>query len=161
MVTPKWLNGRRELEPLCDRPVFKKYCRSVNLPAFRLLPFRPSRQKWLRDDKLTGTPERGAATHHSGETRIQSLGRQPDAGRLRAPFHRQERPAVLLPSASRRPAIGAISFLALEAIGGAITLSYGTTNAFFAIIVASIAMLVDRLADQPIRASATASISTC
>jgi signal transduction histidine kinase/ActR/RegA family two-component response regulator len=38
-------------------------------------------------------------------------------------------------------AIGAISFLALEAIGGAITLSYGTTNALFAIIVASIAML--------------------
>jgi purine-cytosine permease-like protein len=38
-------------------------------------------------------------------------------------------------------AIGAISFLALEAIGGAITLSYGTTNAFFAIVVASVAML--------------------
>ncbi|WP_064711357.1 hybrid sensor histidine kinase/response regulator [Rhizobium bangladeshense] len=38
-------------------------------------------------------------------------------------------------------AIGAISFLALEAIGGAITLSYGTTNAFYAIIGASIAML--------------------
>lgn len=38
-------------------------------------------------------------------------------------------------------AIGAISFLALEAIGGAITLSYGTTNAFYAIIVAAIAML--------------------
>ncbi len=38
-------------------------------------------------------------------------------------------------------AIGAISFLALEAIGGAITLSYGTTNAFYAIIVASIVML--------------------
>lgn len=38
-------------------------------------------------------------------------------------------------------AIGAISFLALEAIGGTITLSYGTTNAFFAIVVASIAML--------------------
>lgn len=38
-------------------------------------------------------------------------------------------------------AIGAISFLALEAIGAAITLSYGTTNAFYAIIVASIAML--------------------
>ncbi|PDT09962.1 MULTISPECIES: ATP-binding protein [unclassified Rhizobium] len=38
-------------------------------------------------------------------------------------------------------AIGAISFLALEAIGGAITLSYGTTNAFYAIIVASLAML--------------------
>lgn len=39
-------------------------------------------------------------------------------------------------------AIGAISFLALEAIGGAITLSYGTTNAFYAIVVAAIAMLV-------------------
>ena len=39
-------------------------------------------------------------------------------------------------------AIGAISFLALEAIGGAITLSYGTTNAFFAICVAAVAMLV-------------------
>ncbi|SCB60548.1 Signal transduction histidine kinase [Rhizobium aethiopicum] len=38
-------------------------------------------------------------------------------------------------------AIGAISFLALEAIGATITLSYGTTNAFYAIIVASIAML--------------------
>ncbi|MBO9099233.1 MULTISPECIES: hybrid sensor histidine kinase/response regulator [unclassified Rhizobium] len=38
-------------------------------------------------------------------------------------------------------AIGAISFLALEAIGGAITLSYGTTNAFYAIIVASLVML--------------------
>jgi signal transduction histidine kinase/ActR/RegA family two-component response regulator len=39
-------------------------------------------------------------------------------------------------------AIGAISFLALEAIGGAITLSYGTTNAFFAILVAAAVMLV-------------------
>jgi len=39
-------------------------------------------------------------------------------------------------------AIGAISFLALEAIGGAITLSYGTTNAFYAIIVAAVVMLV-------------------
>ncbi len=38
-------------------------------------------------------------------------------------------------------AIGAISFLALEAIGGAITLSYGTTNAFFAILAAAIVML--------------------
>ncbi|MGE7367832.1 hybrid sensor histidine kinase/response regulator [Neorhizobium sp. NPDC001467] len=38
-------------------------------------------------------------------------------------------------------AIGAISFLALEAIGGAITLSYGTTNAFFAIIAAAVLML--------------------
>lgn len=39
-------------------------------------------------------------------------------------------------------AIGAISFLALEAIGGAITLSYGTTNALIAILVASIAILL-------------------
>ncbi len=39
-------------------------------------------------------------------------------------------------------AIGAISFLALEAIGGAITLSYGTTNALIAIVVASIAILL-------------------
>ncbi|KKB12838.1 ATPase [Devosia geojensis] len=38
-------------------------------------------------------------------------------------------------------AIGAISFLALEAIGGAITLSYGTTNAIIAIVIASIAIL--------------------
>ena len=38
-------------------------------------------------------------------------------------------------------AIGAISFLALEAIGGAITLSYGTTNAIIAILAASLVML--------------------
>ena len=44
-------------------------------------------------------------------------------------------------------AIGAISFLALEAIGGTITLSYGTTNAFFAIIAAAVLML---LVGQPI-----------
>ncbi|WP_332688155.1 hybrid sensor histidine kinase/response regulator [Devosia sp.] len=39
-------------------------------------------------------------------------------------------------------AIGAISFLALEAIGGAITMSYGTTNAIVAIVMASIAILL-------------------
>ncbi|MDO9415024.1 hybrid sensor histidine kinase/response regulator [Pararhizobium sp.] len=39
-------------------------------------------------------------------------------------------------------AIGAISFLALEAIGGAITLSYGTTNAIVATLVASVLMLL-------------------
>ncbi|KZM51679.1 ATP-binding protein [Labrenzia sp. OB1] len=39
-------------------------------------------------------------------------------------------------------AIGAISFLALEAIGGAITLSHGTANAFIAILVGSIVLLV-------------------
>ena len=39
-------------------------------------------------------------------------------------------------------AIGAISFLALEAIGGTITLSYGTTNAVVAIFVACLAILL-------------------
>jgi len=39
-------------------------------------------------------------------------------------------------------AIGAISFLALEAIGGAITLSHGTANAFVAIMVGSFLLLV-------------------
>ncbi|QFI68836.1 hybrid sensor histidine kinase/response regulator [Sinorhizobium alkalisoli] len=39
-------------------------------------------------------------------------------------------------------AIGAISFLALEAIGGAITMSYGTTNAIVAILVASLMILL-------------------
>ncbi|WP_422375327.1 ATP-binding protein [Roseibium sp.] len=39
-------------------------------------------------------------------------------------------------------AIGAISFLALEAIGGAITLSHGTANAFLAILVGSLVLLV-------------------
>lgn len=39
-------------------------------------------------------------------------------------------------------AIGAISFLALEAIGGTITMSYGTTNAIAAIVVASLLILL-------------------
>ena len=39
-------------------------------------------------------------------------------------------------------AIGAISFLALEAIGGAITLSHGTANAFLAILLGSAVLLV-------------------
>ncbi|MFD1697604.1 hybrid sensor histidine kinase/response regulator [Roseibium aestuarii] len=38
-------------------------------------------------------------------------------------------------------AIGAISFLALEAVGGAITLSYGTANAFVAILIGSLVLL--------------------
>ena len=46
------------------------------------------------------------------------------------------------PTRISHTAIGAISFLALEAVGGAITLSYGTTNAIFAIIVASILLLL-------------------
>ncbi|MBO0346789.1 response regulator [Roseibium sp. CAU 1637] len=39
-------------------------------------------------------------------------------------------------------AIGAISFLALEAVGGAITLSYGTANAFVAILIGSLVLLL-------------------
>src|SRR3954462_2375134 len=46
------------------------------------------------------------------------------------------------PSRISQTAIGAISFLALEAVGGAITLSYGTTNAIFAIFAASILLLL-------------------
>ena len=42
-------------------------------------------------------------------------------------------------------AIGAISFLALEAIGGAITLSYGFANAVAAIVVVSIVLFVTGL----------------
>ena len=46
------------------------------------------------------------------------------------------------PTRISQTAIGAISFLALEAVGGAITLSYGTTNAIFAIVAASILLLI-------------------
>jgi signal transduction histidine kinase/CheY-like chemotaxis protein len=46
------------------------------------------------------------------------------------------------PSRISHTAIGAISFLALEAVGGAITLSYGTTNAVFAILIASVLLLL-------------------
>ncbi len=42
-------------------------------------------------------------------------------------------------------ALGGISFLALEAIGGAITLSYGFSNAFAAIIVVSLLVFVTNL----------------
>ncbi len=46
------------------------------------------------------------------------------------------------PTRISHTAIGAISFLALEAVGGTITLSYGTTNAIFAVIVASVLLLL-------------------
>ncbi len=42
-------------------------------------------------------------------------------------------------------ALGGISFLALEAIGGAVTISYGFANAFPAIIVASILIFITSL----------------
>ena len=46
------------------------------------------------------------------------------------------------PARISQTAIGAISFLALEAVGGAITLSYGTTNAIFATIAACLLLLL-------------------
>ncbi|MBC7499786.1 MAG: response regulator [Herminiimonas sp.] len=42
-------------------------------------------------------------------------------------------------------AMGAVSFLALEAIGGAITLSYGFANAFWAILCVSVAIFLTGL----------------
>src|SRR5258707_7269255 len=42
-------------------------------------------------------------------------------------------------------AIGAISFLALEAIGGAITISYGFSNATTAILAVSLLIFLTRL----------------
>jgi hypothetical protein len=69
------------------------------------------------------------------------VGRQPDARRLCAAVYSQERPAIFA-IADFADGDRAISFLALEAVGGAITLSYGTTNAIFAIIVASILLLI-------------------
>ena len=42
-------------------------------------------------------------------------------------------------------AIGAISFLALEAIGGAITLSHGTTNALAATLVVGVVLFLTGL----------------
>lgn len=46
------------------------------------------------------------------------------------------------PARISQTAIGAISFLALEAVGGAITLSYGTTNAIFATVAACLLLLL-------------------
>ena len=46
-----------------------------------------------------------------------------------------ERSRIWSPMRVGHTALAAISFLALEAIGGAITLNYGFTNAFFAIMV--------------------------
>src|SRR3981081_1918421 len=65
------------------------------------------------------------------------MGCQPDAGRLRAALYRQER-ATLVRRRVANTALGAISFLALEAIGGTITLNYGVTNATAAILVCSV-----------------------
>ena len=48
-------------------------------------------------------------------------------------------------------AIGAISFLALEAIGGTITLNYGVTNASAAILVVSVSSSAHRPADRLLR----------
>ncbi|KAA0594947.1 signal transduction histidine kinase/CheY-like chemotaxis protein/purine-cytosine permease-like protein [Azospirillum lipoferum] len=49
------------------------------------------------------------------------------------------------PSRVANTALGSISFLALEAIGGAITLNYGFTNALFAILTAAILIFASAL----------------
>ena len=49
------------------------------------------------------------------------------------------------PGEVAQTAIGAISFLALEAIGGTITLAYGFTNAVAAILVVGLVIFVTGL----------------
>ncbi len=58
-------------------------------------------------------------------------------------------------------ALGSISFLALEAIGGTITLHYGVTNAAAAILVRQRDDFLCRAADRLSRGYATALTSTC
>ena len=58
-------------------------------------------------------------------------------------------------------AIGAISFLALEAIGGSITLTYGFANVLAATLVVGAHAVPHRPADQLPMRRATASTSTC
>jgi hypothetical protein len=62
-----------------------------------------------------------------------------------------KRHGAILSDTISQTAIGAISFLALEAIGGTITLSYGTTNAMIAVAIASICHPACRRADFPLR----------
>ncbi|MFM2280628.1 MAG: hypothetical protein RLZZ444_2859, partial [Pseudomonadota bacterium] len=80
----------------------------------RIIPVRRDYNRWVADQTL-----------------------EDYALRFTAKSARQYSPARI-----SQTAIGAISFLALEAVGGTITLSYGTTNAIFAIIVASILLLL-------------------
>ena len=58
-------------------------------------------------------------------------------------------------------ALGAISFLALEAIGGTITLNYGVTNATAAILVVSVDHLLSAACRSPTMPPNAASTSTC
>jgi signal transduction histidine kinase/DNA-binding NarL/FixJ family response regulator/purine-cytosine permease-like protein len=80
----------------------------------RIIPVRRDYNRWVADQTL-----------------------EDYALRFTAKSARQYSPARI-----SQTAIGAISFLALEAVGGAITLSYGTTNAIYATIVASILLLL-------------------
>ncbi len=58
-------------------------------------------------------------------------------------------------------ALGAVSFLALEAIGGTIALNYGFTNALWAILIGRAADVPDGIADQRATPRATPSTWTC
>ena len=58
-------------------------------------------------------------------------------------------------------ALGAVSFLALEAIGGSITLSYGFVNATAAICVVSVLIFLTALPICFHAATSTASTSIC
>src|SRR5690606_16886662 len=79
----------------------------------RILPIRREYNRWVADETLEDYALRFTAKAARG-------------------FSRQR---------ISQTAIGAISFLALEAIGGAITLSYGTRNAVAAIVAASVVIL--------------------
>ena len=57
-------------------------------------------------------------------------------------------------------ALGAISFLACEAIGGSLTLSYGFSNVVWAVAAVSILIFLTGL-PIPITRSSTASMSIC
>ena len=58
-------------------------------------------------------------------------------------------------------ALGATSFLALEAIGGGITLRYGFANAAAAILAVGLLIFATGAADRRLRRALRASISTC
>ncbi len=83
----------------------------------RILPVRREYNRWVADQTLEDYALRFTA----------KSARRWSAGRV------------------AQTAIGAISFLALEAIGGAITLSYGFTNAVSAILVVSVILYVTAL----------------
>ena len=84
-----------------------------------------------------GDGDGSTAADRADSARIQPVGRQPDAGGLRAALHRQSGRGAGRRLRVANTALGGISFLALEAIGGTITMSYGFTNAVVAILLVS------------------------